>query len=62
MTGRWVPAPMALLEQGIPLSLLLDLALGPQSEDLLIRERATAGVGTIIVGADVFDASAAVLA
>jgi hypothetical protein len=31
--------PMALLAHGIPLSLLLDLALGPQSEDLLRTER-----------------------
>lgn len=31
--------PMALLESGIPLSLLLDLVLGPQSADLLEHER-----------------------
>ena len=30
--------PMALLAHGVPLSLLLDLALGPQSEDLLRQE------------------------
>jgi hypothetical protein len=30
---------MRLLEQGIPLSLLLDLCLGPQSADLLAHER-----------------------
>lgn len=30
--------PMTLLEHGIPLSLLLDLVLGPQSEDLLRHE------------------------
>ena len=31
--------PMAMLESGIPLSLLLDLVLGPQSADLLEHER-----------------------
>ena len=30
--------PMRLLENGIPLSLLLDLVLGPQSADLLEHE------------------------
>lgn len=30
--------PMALLESGIPLSLLLDLVLGPDSEDLFWQE------------------------
>jgi hypothetical protein len=29
---------MALLEQGIPLSLLLDLVCGPMSADLLAHE------------------------
>jgi hypothetical protein len=33
---------MDLLEQGVPLSLLLDLALGPFSEDLLRAEPAPA--------------------
>ena len=33
------PAPMALLSSGVPLSLLLDLVLGPHSEDLLTHER-----------------------
>jgi hypothetical protein len=33
------PAPMALLSSGVPLSLLLDLFLGPDSEDLLSHER-----------------------
>ncbi len=33
-------APMALLASGVPLSLLLDLAFGPSSEDLLRREQA----------------------
>ena len=32
------PAPMALLSGGVPLSLLLDLVLGPNSEDLLSHE------------------------
>ncbi len=39
MTGRRDPAPMSLLRGGVPLSLLLDLFLGPQSEDLLREER-----------------------
>jgi hypothetical protein len=30
---------MRLLQSGIPLSLLLDLVLGPQSADLLVHER-----------------------
>lgn len=34
--------PMRLLQSGIPLSLLLDLALGPQSADLLTQERSAA--------------------
>ncbi len=32
-------APMALLASGVPLSLLLDLAFGPRSEELLDAER-----------------------
>ncbi len=32
---------MALLAAGVPLSLLLDLVLGPHSEDLLRQERST---------------------
>jgi hypothetical protein len=32
-------SPMRLLESGIPLSLLLDLVLGPESAELLERER-----------------------
>jgi hypothetical protein len=32
------PAPMTLLSGGVPLSLLLDLVLGPNSEDLLMHE------------------------
>lgn len=35
------PAPMDLLSRGVPLSLLLDLVLGPQSQDLLDHERQT---------------------
>ena len=31
-------APMTLLSHGVPLTLLLDLFLGPQSEDLLTHE------------------------
>ena len=34
-------AAMALLADGVPLSLLLDLAYGPRSEDLLAWERPT---------------------
>lgn len=33
------PAPMALLGSGVPLSLLFDLVLGPDSEDLMNHER-----------------------
>ena len=36
------PAPMTLLSNGVPLSLLLDLVLGPQSEDLLSHEQPSA--------------------
>lgn len=35
-------SPMALLEQGIPLSLLLDLVWGPMSADLMAHEVASA--------------------
>ena len=38
-TAGWPASPMALLASGVPLSLLLDLVLGPRSEDLLDRER-----------------------
>ena len=41
MSRASVPGPMALLQRGIPLSLLFDLAMGPQSEDLLRREART---------------------
>ncbi|MCW2499978.1 MAG: hypothetical protein JWN87_1654 [Frankiales bacterium] len=37
-------SPMALLESGIPLSLLLDLVCGPHSADLLDHERTTSPV------------------
>ncbi|MCU1623111.1 MAG: hypothetical protein JWL79_1956 [Frankiales bacterium] len=36
-------SPMRLLEQGIPLSLLLDLVCGPMSADLLSHELQTDG-------------------
>lgn len=32
------PGPMDLLSSGVPLSLLLDLFFGPDSEDLLAHE------------------------
>jgi hypothetical protein len=32
-------SPMKLMESGIPLSLLLDLVLGPESADLMAQER-----------------------
>lgn len=35
-------SPMRLLENGIPLSLLLDLVLGPESADLMAHESASA--------------------
>ena len=35
-------SPMRLLESGIPLSLLYDLVLGPQSADLLDEEQHSA--------------------
>jgi hypothetical protein len=35
---RRTATPMALLANGVPLSLLLDLAFGPRSEDLLRDE------------------------
>ncbi len=34
-------SPMHLLENGIPLSLLLDLVCGPESADLMSQERLT---------------------
>ena len=39
---RVSPAPMTLLSSGVPLTLLLDLFLGPQSEDLFSHEPASA--------------------
>ena len=38
LQDRPAVTPMALLAHGVPLSLLFDLALGPQSEDLLRQE------------------------
>ncbi len=35
---RRTATPMALLANGVPLSLLLDLAFGPRSEELLREE------------------------
>jgi hypothetical protein len=40
-TPRPSEAAMALLSNGIPLSLLLDLAFGPRSRELLVHERST---------------------
>jgi hypothetical protein len=41
-------SPMRLLESGIPLSLLLDLVMGPESADLLAHERCSgADVGLV---------------
>ena len=44
------PSPMTLLRGGVPLSLLMDLVLGPQSEDLLRGERAVAAARISDVG------------
>lgn len=38
-TWEGTVSPMDLLASGIPLTLLLDLVLGPQSADLLEHER-----------------------
>lgn len=38
-TARPLSGPMALLSSGVPLTLLLDLAFGPRSEELLRLER-----------------------
>ena len=42
-----LPSPMTLLRGGVPLSLLMDLVLGPQSEDLL---RGESGPGARLSG------------
>jgi hypothetical protein len=42
--------PMRLLESGIPLSLLLDLVMGPESADLLDHERLSAPDGPQVGG------------
>ena len=39
LLAKPMPSPMTLLRGGVPLSLLMDLVLGPQSEDLLRGER-----------------------
>ena len=44
-TSLQLASPMTLLRGGVPLSLLMDLVLGPQSEDLLRAERRTAATG-----------------
>lgn len=41
-TPRPSEAAMALLNSGVPLSLLLDLAFGPCSRELLVHEQAMA--------------------
>jgi hypothetical protein len=41
-------SPMKLLESGIPLSLLLDLVMGPQSADLLDHERSSGAHGGFV--------------
>jgi hypothetical protein len=41
-------SPMRLLESGIPLSLLLDLVLGPESADLLDHEQPSAADGGLV--------------
>ena len=43
-------SPMKLLESGIPISLLLDLVLGPQSADLLDEEHASDADGRLVPG------------
>ena len=43
-------SPMRLLESGIPLSLLLDLVMGPQSADLLDEERVSVADGPLVSG------------
>ena len=42
---------MRMLESGIPLSLLLDLVMGPESADLLDHERPSAPDGRLVPGA-----------
>lgn len=41
-------SPMRLLESGIPLSLLYDLVLGPESADLLDQEQHSAADGSLV--------------
>lgn len=42
-TARPAQAGMSLLGSGVPLSLLLDLAYGPRSQELLETERPSLG-------------------
>jgi hypothetical protein len=42
VTPRPTDAAMALLNSGVPLSLLLDLAFGPRSRELLVHEQSAA--------------------
>lgn len=39
VTDDRCPTPMALLRSGVPLSLLLDLAFGPDSVHVLVSEQ-----------------------
>jgi hypothetical protein len=41
-------SPMRLLESGIPLSLLYDLVLGPESADLLVEEQHSAADSRLV--------------
>jgi hypothetical protein len=41
---RGPSAVMSLLERGVPLSLLMDLALGPHSAELMAVERVPGGL------------------
>jgi hypothetical protein len=43
---------MRLLADGVPLSLLLDLALGPRSEELLAEERGQLAGGAVTAAGD----------
>lgn len=46
-------SPMRMLESGIPLSLLLDLVMGPQSADLLAEERGSVADRRLVPGPQV---------
>ena len=43
MNDEGSPVALRLLEAGVPLSLLIDLAFGPDSEAIAVSERAPAG-------------------